>query len=101
MIYCKSSNRTLIPWKISSVNPPSLTFREFFLSASNFEEPRELVATFVGRSKEETDEVDCDLAISEVCTAFGHFAKFYTQQIVCSEEDGMEANLDESKSIAS
>lgn len=63
-VYPKSAQRTLIPWKIRSVDPPSLSFCGFFHSVVRDETP-ELISTFVGKSKEQTDEMDSNLAISE------------------------------------
>ena len=85
MVFCKSSQRTLATWKISSVEPPTLTFRGFF-EAYIQRGDLELESTFVGKSKEHTDEVDSDLLISEVCIAFGSFAKFYAQEMGHPEE---------------
>lgn len=38
-----------------------------------------LVSTFVGKTKDQADEVDSDLVVSEVCNTFGQFVKFYVE----------------------
>lgn len=62
------------------MNPPSLSFRQFFRTKLDGEQ-QELLNTYVGRSKDQTDQVDSDLNVSEVCSAFGHFVKFYCQHV--------------------
>ena len=59
-----------------SVNHPTLTFRAFLHSVC---QSKELAATFVGKSKDQTDEVDSDLVLADVCSSFGQFAKFYVE----------------------
>ena len=38
---------------------------------------RELLLTYVGKLKDQTDEADSNLVVLEVCSAFGQFIKFY------------------------
>ena len=30
IVFCKSTNSTLLPWQIAKIHPPSATFRSFF-----------------------------------------------------------------------
>ena len=52
------------------------TFRAFLHSVC---QSKELAATFVGKSKDQTDEVDSDLVLADVCSSFGQFTKFYVE----------------------
>lgn len=53
----------------------------------------------MGKTKEQADEVDSDLVMSEVCATFGQFVKFYVGQ---SDNDSTAATSSvESKSASS
>ena len=97
LVYC-TSGKTLVPWRICSVDPPSLSFRQFYCQKV-LDNSRELVGSFVGRSKEQADEVDSDLIISEVCSVFGHFVKFYSR-LVDATNDVPSEGANESKCIS-
>ena len=82
-MYCKYNKLTILPWRITSLNPPpTLTFRlAQFRSAGHSCSLRE---TFVGKGKLEMFPVDQELVILDVVPIFGPFVKFETGQIeVC------------------
>ena len=96
LVYCKTTKRTILPWKINSVSVPSITFRQFYEddvvakytmydTSCNL---RELNCVFVGKSKEDVDEVDCNLQILSVCHTFGPYVKFIVEEIGESPIDG-------------
>ena len=78
LVYCKMANKCLINWKICAVNPPTLTFLEFYKQESSVSN-RRLATVFVGKSKE-----DCS---SEVLNflyiiLYHAFTSFYTLQLI-------------------
>ena len=83
-VYCKSSNKTIFPWRICAVNPPDVTFRRFYHKEMK-EQPGVdslvLDSTFVGRSKDSLDAVDSDLRVLDVTGMFGPFAKFCVKDL--------------------
>ena len=87
LVYCKSSKKTLVPWRISSVNLPKLTFHEYYYEeAKNFvaegdRRNRELDSVYVGKSKDECDGADINLSVLETCHLFGPYIKFFVTEI--------------------
>ena len=73
-----TTNRTLSPWRIESVNPPNATFRSFFNQRSRLDGVLDvdLVSTYVGKNKEDLDPVNDDLVVLEVINVFGPFVKY-------------------------
>ena len=87
-VYEKCSRKTLVPWRISAVNPPDLTFRGFyhqegtrFIERGSNSAQLELHSTFVGSSKDRLDAVDSDLKVLDVTSVFGPYAKFLTEEM--------------------
>ena len=82
-VYCKSSSRSLLSWRIASVSPPDATFRSFFNTSvvDKLHTTRELHSTFVGSIKDKLDLVDSNLKITDVTTVFGPFVKFLVENI--------------------
>lgn len=82
LVYCKSSKKTLLPWRIVSVHPPSHTYLSFFASEVKQKCPSDcqLSQVYVGKTKEAVDQVDPSLIISDVSGVFGNFVKFTTDQ---------------------
>ena len=76
-VYNRSTKKTVLPWPITGVHPPSLTFLQMFdqlkpkLPASI-----DLAEVYVGRAKDSLDMVDPLMVILEVTALFGPFAKF-------------------------
>jgi len=92
IVFCKSTNRTLFPWQIAKIHPPSATFRSFFaevISTKMAPRPDGTVGSisevFVGKRKDLLDLVDPDLQIIEVTPTFGHFIKYYVRDRPASE----------------
>ena len=81
LVQCKTAKKCLINWKISAVNPPTLTFSEFYKEeAGAVVSNRRLNSMFVGRTKEDcTSEVDKNLCVAEVDHCFGQYIKFYVE----------------------
>ena len=77
-VYCKSSKRTILPWRIVRVHPPSHTYSSFFEVEVKASCPAncELSQVHVGRSKDGLDLVDSSLTIADVTNVFGSFVKF-------------------------
>lgn len=77
-VYCKSSKRTVLPWRIVLVHPPSHTYSSFFEVEVKASCPAtcELNQVHVGRSKDGLDLVDSTLTIADVTNVFGSFVKF-------------------------
>ena len=77
-MYDKCRKKTLVPWRISVVNPPDLTFRGYY----HREETRYIkCGPFVGSSKDQLDVVDSDLKVLDVTCVFGSYAKFLVEEI--------------------
>ena len=80
-VYNKSVHKTLVPWRFHSVNPPDVTFREFYYQegtrfvegGSHFALQLQLHTTFVGSSKKLMDLVDSDLKVLDVTSVFGPY----------------------------
>lgn len=72
----------LLSWKIASVNPPSCTFRFFFIGQVQelCERFDQLSEVFVGQAKDHPDLVDPDLVIAEVVVVFGRFVKYMVEK---------------------
>lgn len=79
-VYCQTKRRNLLPWKITSVDHPSCTFKEFFetivkpacTASTSTANPPEIVLNemYVGKGKDSLDSVDCDLIIDVVVPVF-------------------------------
>ena len=80
MVHCKSSKKTLLPWRTVSVHPPSHTYLSFFKSEVKQKCPSDcqLSEIYVGKTKEAIDQVDHSLIISDVTAVLGNFVKFTT-----------------------
>ena len=79
----KSVDSQIIDWRIQGLNPPSITFREFFsfnlanaLKESNY---KQLYAVYVGKTKVDFDLVDMDLRMYDVMLIFGRYVKFVVE----------------------
>jgi hypothetical protein len=91
-VFCNTGKRSVVPWQICAVNPPSLTFRNFFLSEvlPQCGDNCEIADVFVGKSKESLDRVNYELVIADVICVFGPFVKFNTitepakEQVCCN-----------------
>ena len=82
-VCCLSRRRTVIPWTISAVDPPSSTFRSFF--AAQVQPHAQCVDStfsqaFTGKSKDSLDAVDPDLVINDVMQVFGPYLKYTIDQ---------------------
>jgi hypothetical protein len=79
-VYHQAKKRTILPWKITSVSPPSTTFGSFFLSEVRpllCQEAQCLLSEiYVGKGKDILDSVSSELVIAEVVPLFGPFVKF-------------------------
>jgi len=79
----KLTESQIIDWKIQGLNPPSVTFREFFslslanaLKESNY---KQLYGVYVGKNKIDFDLVDMDLRMYDVMAVFGRYVKFVVE----------------------
>lgn len=81
LVFCKTVRRPLFNWRISSINPPTLTFCEFYVQElENVSFNRRLDSVFVGQSKEDcTSEVDKNLSVLDVTRSFGQYVKFFVE----------------------
>ncbi len=79
-VFCITNRKSVLPWQICAVNPPSLTFTNFFLSEvlPQCGNRCEISDVFVGKTKESLDHVSCELVIADVISVFGPFVKFNT-----------------------
>lgn len=77
-VYCTTKKSLILPWKITPVHPPSLTYSAFFHSDVAKQCPQEsmLSNVYVGKSKDALDLVDGSLVVLEVGPLFGQFVKF-------------------------
>lgn len=79
-VYCSLERRTIIPWRITSMEDPNTTLREFFvyhLLPSIAESDQFAVeAVFVGKDKLSLDEADANLNLVQVTTLFGSYIKY-------------------------
>ena len=84
IVFCESTNSTLLPWQIANIHPPSATFCSFFTEViSKKMAPRHdgtvgsIAEVFIGKRKDLLDLVDPNLQITEVTPTFGQFIKYY------------------------
>ena len=80
-VYCALERRVIIPWRITSMEDPNTTLREFFvynhLLPSIAESDQFAVeAVFVGKDKQSLDEADANLNLVQVTTLFGSYIKY-------------------------
>ena len=76
-VYCQTTRKTLLPWRIASLTPPDDTFRCFFNNsvAPKFQEGnKDLVATHVGVWMQL-------IVIAEGVPLFGPFMKYTVKSI--------------------
>ena len=81
-VYNKCTRKALLPWQISNVHPPSLTFRDHFHQELSERCPSDcsLSEVFVGKAKDALDLVNSDLVILEVTPIFGPYVKYTVDQ---------------------
>ena len=91
-VYCNSSKRVLLPWQISRVHPPSVTFQGYFHQELSAKCPDgfSLSQVYVGKGKYALDFVDLELVILEVTSLFGPFVKYTVDQ---SSTEPMEVDI--------
>ena len=80
--YCLSKKNTILPWKISAVNQPLCTFKDFYESEikQQCNDGCVLSQVFTGKTKDSLDIVDANLIITQVIPMFGPFVKFTIDQ---------------------
>ena len=75
-VYCLTTRKTIVSWRISAVGQPSFTFQHFFDDVIKAQCPStsasspSLLDVFVGKSKEALDPVDKELMITEVVSVW-------------------------------
>ena len=66
-VYDPSEKRVVFPWKIMPVGASGHTVKQYFIETIskevNSEDSWELVAAYLGRSKEQLDEVDISVPL--------------------------------------
>ena len=79
----KLTDSQIIDWRIQGLNPPTVSFREFFsfnlantLKDSNY---KQLYAVYVGKTKMDLDPVEMDLRMYDVMVIFGRYVKFVVE----------------------
>ena len=76
-VYNRSTKKTVLPWQITGVHPPSLTFLQMFDQLKpKLPSTVDLAEVYIGRAKDSLDMVDPLMVIVEVTALFGPFAKF-------------------------
>ena len=76
MVYCQSTRKVLLPWRISGVGTHSLSFRMYYdmvVKPQFAESPRNLSEVFVGKGKDALFLVDSDPVIADVVPVFAPF----------------------------
>ena len=70
IVFCKSTNSTLLPWQIAKFHPPSATIRAFFTEVISKKMAQRhdgtvgsIAEVFIGKRKDLLDLVDPDLPI--------------------------------------
>ena len=78
-VYNKCTRKALLPWQISNVHPPTLTFRDHFHQelSEKCQSDCSLSEVFVGKAKDVLDLVNSDL---EVTPIFGPYVKYTDDQ---------------------
>ena len=81
-VYCNSSRKTLLSWKIVSVHPPSQSFHSFFEAEVKPKCPEncQMSQVYAGKTKWALDQVDPSLIIADVADYFGNFVKYATEK---------------------
>ena len=81
-IFSLKTKRMLLPWQISPLHPPSLTFQELYDTQlkSKVSSQYDLAQVYVGKVKDALDLVQPSMVIAEVVAIFGHFIKFAVEQ---------------------
>ena len=77
-VFCRAEKKTILPWQIVSVNPPSHTYQSFYDAdvKEKCHVDGELCQVHVGRAKDTLDQVDPSLTIADVTSVFGNYVKF-------------------------
>ena len=78
-VYCINTKATLTQWKIAAVNPPDITFVDFFCGSNLTQTPCELKKVYVGKQKDCVDEADINMCVSQVISMFGPYIKFHVE----------------------
>ena len=72
---------TVINWKICAVNPPTLTFLEFY-KQENSVSNRHLATVFVGKSKEDSVLLRARILNFFIITLYHACTSFHTLQLI-------------------
>lgn len=84
-VFNRSVNRTLVPWRILSIQQPGITVKEYFerklsreiqsTSDSSFE--LELESAYIGKNKTSLDRIEVSLELETAASIFGPFIKYH------------------------
>ena len=83
-IFSLKMKRTLLPWQISPLHPPTLTFQEMYdTHAAEVLNPAvsqyDLAQVYTGKAKDALDLAEPSMVVSEVIKIFVRFVKFAVQ----------------------
>ena len=84
-VFCQFNKRVVLPWRIASVDPPSLSFFHFYDSIVKSQREQLCSShpseTFIGKGKNDLFPVDQELVIIDVVPVFGPYIKFVTGKV--------------------
>ena len=78
-VFSSKTKRTLLPWQISPLHPPTLTFQEMYdtqLKSMAAVSQYDLAQVYIGKAKDALDLAEPSKIVSEVIKIFVHFVKF-------------------------
>ena len=79
-VFSLKTKRTLLPWQISPLHPPTLTFQEMYDTQLKSINPAisqyDLAQVYIGKAKDALDLAEPSKVVSEVIKIFVHFVKF-------------------------
>ena len=93
-IFCTSHNWLLLPWKIIPIEIPGRTVEQFFhdvaapLAESSSKSNMKLDKAFLGRSKDNLDEIDFQIALDVAVSTFGAYVRYITSERSERVEEG-------------
>ncbi len=85
-IFCRTKNQFLLPWRILHMGQPGHTVEQFFhdVAATHIESTSStriiLERAYLGRSKDNLDQIDLSVTLDSAVPLFGGFLRYITTQ---------------------
>ena len=81
-VYNRSVNKTLLPWRIISIDEPGISVEQYFeqrVFKEIADSPQELQidSAFLGKGKDSLDRIELSLVLERAAAVFGPFLKYH------------------------